>query len=117
MDITGNLLRQLSDNQETEETMSNRIYKISEEQYQRLCEDGVYSSATSTKKPETVIQTTKSELTNAVPKAIDTNANAIEITDAGTNESVITKKELMAEARKEWKKGTKVVKMSELLKK
>ena len=98
--------------------MANRTYEITEEQYQRLCEDGVYSSTTNSNKPETVIQTTKSGLSNAVPKAIDANANAIEITDANnTNESVITKKELMAEARKDWKKGTKVVKMSELLKK
>ena len=56
-------------------------------------------------------------MSNATTQALDSNASAIEITDGGVNESVITKKQLIAEARKDWKKGTKVVKMSELLKK
>lgn len=98
-----------------------KTYKLTEEQYNRLCEWGddttsVYSSGTSAK-PETVIKTTKSGLSNATTQAIDSNASAIEITDGGTNESVITKKELVSEARKEWKKDTKIIKMSELLKK
>lgn len=95
-----------------------RTYKITEEQYKRLCEDGsntVYSTNSNTSQPKTVIQTTKSGLSNATTQALDSNASAIEITDA--NESVITKKELVSEARKDWKKNTKVVKMSELLKK
>ena len=96
-----------------------RTYKLTEEQYQRLCEWGETEVTTSSvnAKPETVIKTTKSGLSNATTQALDSNASAIEITDGGVNESVITKKQLIAEARKDWKKGTKVVKMSELLKK
>ncbi len=95
-----------------------RTYKITEEQYNRLCEDGsntIYSTSSNSSQPKTVIQTTKSGLSNAATQALDSNASAIEITDA--NESIITKKQLVSEARQEWKKGTKVVKMSELLKK
>ena len=97
-----------------------RTYKITEEQYKRLCEDGsntIYSTNSNSSQPKTVIQTTKSGLSNAATQALDSNASAIEITDGGTNESIITKKQLVSEARKEWKKGTKIVKMSELLKK
>lgn len=96
-----------------------RNFKITEEQYNRLCEwgDDTQTITSSNSKPQTVIQTTKAGLSNATTKALDTNASAIEITDASTNECVITKKQLVAEARKDWKKGTKVVKMSELLKK
>ena len=93
-------------------------FKITEEQYNKLCE---WESTTTvdSKKPETVIQATRNNLSNAASQALATNASAIEITDNSgtTNENLMTKKELVAEARKDWKKGTKVVKLSELLKK
>ena len=98
--------------------MANRTYKISEEQYKRLTENEVYSSTGSGDKPQTVVKTTKSDLSNATQKALNTNASAIEITDAGNlSEGIVSKKDFISEARKEWKDGTKVVKMSELLKK
>ena len=96
--------------------MKKRVLKLSEEQYSRLMEDNTVFSTSNSNKPETVIQTTKSGLSNAVSQALDTNATAIDITDGGTNESIITKKQLVSEARKEWKKGTEVVKLSQLLK-
>ncbi|MBP5723292.1 MAG: hypothetical protein J6X18_06940, partial [Bacteroidales bacterium] len=83
--------------------MKKRVLKLSEEQYSRLMEDNTVFSTSNNNKPETVIQTTKSGLSNAVSQALDTNATAIDITDGGTNESIITKKQLVSEARKEWK--------------
>ena len=97
--------------------MNKRFYKITEKQYNKIMED-VVTNTNDTNQPKTVVQTTKSELSNAVPQAISKNASAIDITDGGsTNESIITINQLIAEARKNWKKGTKVVKLSEYLKK
>ena len=95
--------------------MEKRMYKISEEQYARLTENAALSSSVNNK-PETVVKTTKDNLNNATSTALNKNASAIEITDGGNiKENKITKKELKAEARKEWKNNTEVVKLSELL--
>ena len=96
--------------------MEKKIYKLTEEQYARLTEDTALYSSNENNKPETVVKTTKDNLSNATSTALNNNASAIEITDGGNvNECKITKKELIAEARKEWKNNTKVVKLSELL--
>lgn len=99
-----------------------RTYKLTEEQYNRLCEWGDTNTSSSSNGAETVVQTNKEGLSNgsAAKEALQSKANKIEVTDMKTSsvyENVITKKQLMSEARKDWKKGTKVVKMSELLKK
>ena len=100
-----------------------RTYKLTEEQYNRLCEWGETSSTSTTSNgAETVVQTNKEGLSNgsAAKEALQSRANKIEVTDMNSSsvyEDVITKKELVSEARKDWKKNTKVVKMSELLKK
>lgn len=98
-----------------------RTYKITEEQYNRLCEWEGNQSTSATKGTETVVQTTPEGLSNgtAAKEAQQSKADTIKI-DRNSNtvyESVLTKKQLVSEARKDWKKGTKVVKLSELLKK
>ena len=98
--------------------MDKRTYKITEEQYKRLTEDNtVFSPSDTSNKPETIIKTNRNGLNAAAQQASSNpNVSGIEIENNNTNEGVITKKELVSEARKEWKSGTKVVKMSELLK-
>lgn len=92
--------------------MGSRIYKISNEQYERLNEEGVFDN-TSSKQPEKVIQAKREDASSALQQAnSDKTVTKIEF----TNEDVISKSQLVSEARREWKNGTKVVKLSELLK-
>lgn len=93
------------------------MYKITEEQYNRILEWGEVGTS-SESKPETVIKTNRANLSNSVSQAqSDNKITGIEITNESSDDDVISKNDLISEARHDWKKGTKVVKLSSLLKK